>query len=348
MNRFERAGIGLLGCGVVGGGVVEALDRNQDKIYERAGRRAAIERIAVRDVTKPRSVRLAPELLCDDWRSVVAHPGTDVVVEAMGGVEPARVALLTALAAGKPVVTANKQLLALHGPELLATARANGATLHYEASVLAGIPAIHTLQTYFQANRVRRLRGIVNGTSNFILTRMDTGASFSAALAEAQALGYAEADPSQDVDGDDALYKLQILIWTLCGATLPETAIVKRGIRGLTERDVQRAAAQGKRWKLVAEAVFDAAGTPVSAAVEPLAVPPEDPLFHVGGVTNALTVEGDLVGEVTLMGPGAGALATASAIVEDLVKCLRTTALPAHSRGESVCDHPLGTTTVSV
>ncbi|MCL6627672.1 MAG: homoserine dehydrogenase, partial [Alicyclobacillus shizuokensis] len=281
MNRYECAGIGLLGCGVVGSGVVEALSRNQDKIYERAGRRPVIERIAVRDLTKPRSVRMAPERLCDDWYSVVAHPQTDVIVEAMGGVEPARAALLTALTAGKSVVTANKQLLALHGAELLATARANGATLHYEASVLAGIPAIHTLETYFQANRVRRLRGIVNGTSNFILTRMNTGTSFSAALAEAQALGYAEADPSQDVDGDDALYKLQILIWTLCGSTMPETAIVKRGIRGLTERDVRRAAAQGKRWKLVAEAVFDAAGTPVSAAVEPLAVPPEDPLFHV-------------------------------------------------------------------
>ncbi|MCL6632197.1 MAG: homoserine dehydrogenase [Alicyclobacillus herbarius] len=315
--------IGLLGCGVVGGGVVEALAQNRERIHQYAGVVPVIHRIAVRDAGKTRHPEVKRRQLCTDWRAVVEDGEVDVVIEVMGGIEPARSAILAALCAGKPVITANKQLLALHGPELMECAHRHGATLHYEASVLAGIPAIHTLNTYFFANRVRRLRGIVNGTSNYILTRMTEGQSFAEALAEAQSLGYAEANPSQDINGDDALYKLQVLIWTLTGQPLPSALIRKRGIDVLSAQEVWEAKRQGKRWKLVAEAEFDAAGNPVLATVEPIALAVDDPLYHVDGVANALSIEGDLVGSVTLMGPGAGALPTASAIVEDLLQGLR-------------------------
>jgi homoserine dehydrogenase len=324
--------VGLLGCGVVGGGVVEALARNRDRIVETSGAALEVRRIAVRDLRKARNLYVDRDLLCDDWAAVCADPAIDVVVEAMGGLHPARDAIVQAIDCGKSVVTANKQLLALYGPELEQRAAARGVSLYYEASVLGGIPAVHTLQTYFAANRVRRLRGIVNGTCNFVLTRMEeAGVTLHEALAEAQRLGYAEADPSQDIDGDDALYKLQILTRALAGQGLDLAAIPKQGIRSITLADVQKATSAGRRWKHVVEVSFDDKGRPVSASVGPVALTADDPLYRVGGVQNALAIEGDLVGEVTLMGPGAGALATASAIVEDLVKWLtRLTSLPSH------------------
>jgi homoserine dehydrogenase len=234
-----RLRLGLLGCGVVGGGVVEGLHQNGAYIASRVGVELAISRIAVRDLARPRTPHVRREWLTGDWRAVCEAPDVDVVIEVMGGIDPALEAVRTALLRGKHVVTANKQLLALHGEELHAIARQTGRRLLYEASVLGGIPAIHNIETYFQANRVKRLRGILNGTCNYILTRMEADClPFREALAEAQALGYAEADPTMDVDAWDATYKLQILASLAFGQRLPVETIAREGIRRITLAEV--------------------------------------------------------------------------------------------------------------
>ncbi|MDQ0189987.1 homoserine dehydrogenase [Alicyclobacillus cycloheptanicus] len=321
--------IGLLGCGVVGGGVVETLHQNARHIEAEHGVRLDIVRAAVRDVQRERSVHVRRSWLCSDWREVCEADDVDLVIEVMGGTSPAREAIATALTHGKHVVTANKQLLAACGVELQALAATVDRRLLFEASVLGGIPAIHILHTYFGANRIRALRGIVNGTSNYILTQMaDTGLSFADALAEAQRLGYAEADPSADVEGYDALYKLQILARCGLRIDLPEAAVTRVGIMGVTSADLAAAKRLGCKVKHVAEVRLAADGR-VSAQVAPVVVAPSDPLYAIDGVQNALVVTGDLVGDLTFAGPGAGAWPTASAIVEDVLKVIK--AVPGHS-----------------
>lgn len=318
--------IGLLGCGVVGGGVAQALVTNRAPIERACEARLLLHRIAVRNLSLPRNTFVDTTRLCTDWRKVCTDPEVDIVIEVMGGLQPAYEAVLAALTHGKHVVTANKQLIALYGDELREKARVLGLQLHYEASVLGGIPALHTLQTYFAANRIRKLRGIVNGTCNYILTQMwKTDQAFEDALHDAQVLGYAEADPAMDVDGFDAYYKLQILTRCLLGVEVDWAAVPRVGIRDITPGEITRAKEADRKWKHLVCLELDNEGQPIRASVGPTALSADDPLYFVDGVQNALCVEGDLVGQVVLMGPGAGSLATASAVVEDVVKMTRRT-----------------------
>ncbi|SIT09866.1 homoserine dehydrogenase [Alicyclobacillus vulcanalis] len=335
---MKRVRLGLIGCGVVGSGVLRVL-------HDRGGTLGSLEleasRIAVKHLSRPRPAYVPREKLTDDWRSVCVADDVDVVIEVMGGVDVAHEVVRTALSAGKPVVTANKALMAAHGPALRALAEQHGVALRYEASVLGGVPVIHTLTTYFRANRVTALRGIVNGTSNYILTQMgDRGTSFADALSEAQALGYAEPDPTSDVEGHDAFFKLQVLLQVLGVDTeplrqelpVPEEgevhaaerpraylAVPREGISHLSADDVRRAKLRGEKLKHVASACWREDGV-VEATVRVESLAPSDPLYGIDGVENALVITGDVVGTVTLTGPGAGALPTASAVLEDVVQ----------------------------
>lgn len=319
--------IGMLGCGVVGGGVVEALGLNRMALLVRLDADVVIERIAVRDMTRKRVPQVQAEWLCTDWNEVVSNENVDVVIEVMGGVEPARTAIVRALENGKDVVTANKELLALHGESLQRLAARLGRTLMCEGSVLGGVPALHNLQSYFVANRINRLRGVVNGTNNYILSRMnDDHQGFVDALGEAQRLGYAEADPTMDIEGKDALYKLQILARIAFDVEISGSDVDVFGIGDVTQDDVEFVKMLGCRLRHVVEGQWDAATGGLRASVRPQVVAPDDALYHVSGADNFLSVEGDLVGRIGLMGPGAGALPTASAVVEDVVKVIQGTA----------------------
>ncbi len=323
--------IGLLGCGVVGGGVVEALAKHRDRIEEACGAKIEITYIAVKDMHRARNPYVPTELLCDDWDAVCRADDVDVVIEAMGGQVAAKSALLAALNHGKHVVTANKELLAEHGLSLVDAASEKGLQLQCEASVLGGIPAIHNLTSYFRANRIRKIRGIVNGTCNYILTQMySRGIGLTEALAEAQALGYAEPDPAFDVEGRDPYFKLRILATEVAGAWSDEVMqSAPKGILEVTEQDIAAAKQAGAKVKHVVSAEWDANGNLLQAAVAPVWVTADDPLYGVDGVQNALCITGDIVGDILLVGPGAGALPTASAILEDLVKVCQTAIMPA-------------------
>jgi homoserine dehydrogenase len=324
--NVSRVNIGLLGCGVVGTGVLHALAQSADRIAVQSGIRFRVTRIAVQHRDLQRDSIVPARNVCTDWSLVCEDPDIDIVVEVMGGLTPAYEAISRALELGKHVVTANKELLAKHGAELLVKARRYGRTLLFEASVLGGIPALHALTTYFSANRIHRIRGIVNGTGNYILTQMEqSGTSFSDALREAQTLGYAEADPSLDINGLDALYKLQVLARQVWGVGVNLADADCEGIAGVHPDDVQIAASLGCRLKHVAEAIWDGPENPLQFSVRPMFIPEQDALYGIHGVTNVLSVYGDLVGEVVLSGPGAGAMPTASAVVEDLVKVARGT-----------------------
>jgi len=318
MNPLFR--IGLLGCGVVGGGVVEALYLNADYVEARSGARFEVVRIAVRDLQRLRTPHVNHKWLCDDWESVCRADDVDIVVEAMGGITPAFEAVQTALSCGKHVVSANKELLARYGEELYRTAAEHNVSLLFEASVMGGVPVLYALQTYFHANRVKHIRGIINGTSNYILTRMSQDeVSFAQALHEAQQAGYAEPDPTADVEGHDALYKLQILTRFALFAKLDCASIERKGIADIDASDIALAAQCGCRLKHVAQARLDGNGH-ITASVGPVLVPAGDALYQVDGVQNAICVTGDLVGQLVFVGPGAGAFPTASAVLEDLVK----------------------------
>lgn len=313
--------IGMLGCGVVGGGVVEALHLNANHMEAQFGFRFELVRVVVRDFTRLRTQHFLSEWLESDWRRVTEADDIDIVIEAIGGITPAYEAIVSALRHGKHVVTANKELLATFGDELFQVAKQCNRQLLFEASVLGGIPALHALQTYFAANRVTRLRGIMNGTTNYILTRMgEEDLGFAQALAEAQAAGYAEADPTADVEGFDARYKLQILIRQAFAADVDTVEIEMKGISGVEAADLVMARELGCKLKLVAEAALDPCDGKLAVAVRPVLLGNKDALYHVDDVQNALCVTGNLVGDLVFMGPGAGAFPTASAVVEDLVK----------------------------
>lgn len=323
--------IGLLGCGVVGGGVVEALSVHRKRIEEACGAKIEITHIAVKDLHRSRNPHVSTELLCDDWDAVCRADDVDVIIEAMGGQSAAKSALLAALSHGKHVVTANKELLAEHGLSLVDAASEKGLQLQCEASVLGGIPAIHNLTTYFRANRIRKIRGIVNGTCNYILTQMyERSTPLTEALAEAQVHGYAEPDPAFDIEGRDPYFKLRILATEVSGSWSDEVLIgAPKGILEITEAEVAAAKDAGAKIKHVVTAEWDEDGNLQRAAVAPVWVTADDPLFGVDGVQNALCITGDIVGDILLVGPGAGALPTASAILEDLAKVCQTAILPA-------------------
>ena len=315
-------GIGLLGLGTVGAGVAAILATPQGRHPLVAD--LELKRVAVRDLSRPRPVAIAEELLCTDPEAVVDDPAVEIVVEVMGGLEPARSLILRAIAAGKPVVTANKAVIARYGDEIAAAAKAQGVYVLIEAAVGGGIPIIEPLKQSLGGNRIQRVSGIINGTTNYILSRMaDEGADYGAVLADAQQLGYAEADPAADVQGGDAADKIAILAGLAYGGPVDRAAIATEGIDRLEARDVDYAARLGFVVKLlaVAEHVGQAedGAQQLDVRVHPTLLPKHHPLAGVHGVNNAILVEGDPVGQVMFFGPGAGAGPTASAVVADIL-----------------------------
>jgi homoserine dehydrogenase len=316
----------LVGCGTVGTGVARLLLEQPERLARRAGRSLELRKVAVRDASKARGVILPPGVVTTDPRAVTADPHVDVVVELVGGTTVARRVVLDALAAGKHVVTANKALLAEHGTELFEAARKHERAIGFEAAVAGGVPIIRALGESLAANQVTAIQGILNGTSNFILTSMaERGMTYPAALAEAQRLGYAEADPTLDVDGSDAAHKLAVLAQIAFGVAARPDQIERQGIDTLDAQDIRFAAELGYTIKLLAEAWTDAAaeGTggrkEVALHVAPVLLRRTDLLAQVRGAFNAISVHGDVVGETLYQGPGAGMMPTASSVVADLI-----------------------------
>jgi homoserine dehydrogenase len=315
--------IGLLGLGTVGAGVVKILDAQRAMLEERAGCRLTLAAIADTDLTRAREgldLRKLP--MIGDAGRVLDDPSIHVVIELVGGLEPARTFILRALAAGKHVVTANKALLAHHGAELYAEARRRGVTLAFEAAVAGGIPLIRAVRDGLVANRVRSAFGIVNGTCNYILSKMtDEGLDFSLVLKEAQAQGYAEADPTFDIEGLDSAHKLQILVMLAFRTSVDLKDIHTEGITRVTAQDIAYARELGYRIKLLAIAKADASG--VEVRVHPTMIPATSPLAAVSGVFNAVFITGDAVGDLMFYGRGAGQLPTASAVWSDALEIAR-------------------------
>jgi len=310
--------VGLLGCGHVGSALVRQISDHADLITARAGVRIEVTRIAVRNLARERDVPLPASVFTHDAPSVVADPDVDVIVEVMGGIEPARELITAALRAGRPVVTANKELLANHGQELIEAAETAGVDLLFEASVGGGIPLIRPLRESLAGDRIRRVMGIVNGTTNYILTRMaEAGSSFQDALGEAQVLGFAEADPTADVDGFDAAAKGAIMASIAFGARVVAGDVYREGISELTDDDIASARELGYVVKLLA--IAEEIDGEIAVRVHPAMVPTHHPLASVRESFNAIFIEGDSVGELMLYGRGAGGSPTASAVLGDLI-----------------------------
>lgn len=315
---MERIAVGILGLGVVGSGVAQLLEGNGDRIARRAGRHIDLKWAVVRDRTRTRGVSLPEGRVITDPRRVIDDPEVRIVVETMGGIEPALGLVLDALAAGKDVVTANKALLAEHGTRVFAQARKYGRAVAFEASVGGGIPIVQALGVALAANQIQSFAAIVNGTCNFILTAMTReGLAYSTALRRAQELGYAEADPTLDVDGTDTAHKLAILAQLAFGSSVRTAQIPRAGIDRLQVADIRYAAELGYTLKLLALAKLSDAG--LELRVAPTLVRQGTPLAEVRGPYNAIRVVGDAVGDTLFYGRGAGMLPTASAVVGDLI-----------------------------
>jgi len=319
--------VALAGIGVVGGGVVRLLEVNRELIARRAGRPIEIVALSARDRHKDRGVDLSPYRWEDDMDALVAADDVDVIVEMIGGADgPALTLARHALGAGKALVTANKAMIAHHGLDLARLAEEKDTPLKYEAAVAGGIPVIKAIREGASANEIARVYGILNGTCNYILTQMErNGASFADALAAAQAEGYAEADPTFDVDGIDAAHKLSILAALCFGTRLDIGAVTADGIRGLIAADIREAEALGHRVRLIGMAERDSAknGGALYQHVQPCLVPADHPLAYVPGALNAVVAEGNFVGRLFFEGAGAGAGPTASAIVADIIDIAR-------------------------
>ncbi len=322
--------VGLLGLGTVGGGTLTVLRRNATEITRRAGREIRVVRAAVRDLEKAKA--LAGDLpLTTNPFDVVDDPAIDIVVELIGGLEPARELVMQAIANGKHVVTANKHLVAKYGNEIFAAAQAKGVMVAFEAAVAGGIPIIKALREGLTANRIEWLAGIINGTSNFILTEMrDKGAAFEDVLKEAQRLGYAEADPTFDIEGIDAAHKLTILSAIAFGIPMQFDRAYTEGISKLTREDVQYAEELGYRIKLLG--IARRAENGIELRVHPTLIPERRLIANVDGAMNAVLVKGDAVGPTLYYGAGAGAEPTASAVVADLVDVTRLHTADPHHR----------------
>jgi homoserine dehydrogenase len=322
--------VGLLGLGTVGGGTLTVLRRNAEEITRRAGREIRVIRAAVRNLDKARALAGDLPLTINPF-DVVDDPAIDIVVELIGGLEPARELVMQAVANGKHVVTANKHLVAKHGNEIFAAAQAKGVMVAFEAAVAGGIPIIKALREGLTANRIEWLAGIINGTSNFILTEMrDKGAAFEDVLKQAQALGYAEADPTFDIEGIDAAHKLTILSAIAFGIPMQFDRAYTEGISKLTREDVQYAEELGYRIKLLGIARRGEAG--IELRVHPTLIPERRLIANVDGAMNAILVKGDAVGPTLYYGAGAGAEPTASAVIADLVDVTRLHTADPHHR----------------
>ena len=325
----DRIAVGLIGFGTVGTGVAKVLASNAGLIRRRLGVPLDLVKVADLNLTADRGITLPAGVLTANAREVLDDPRIDIVIELIGGYDPAKRFLLEAIAKGKHVVTANKALLAVHGEELFEAASRAGVDIGFEASVCGGVPILRALTEGLAANRIQSLYGIVNGTSNFILTRMtEAGRPFEEVLAEAQKAGYAEADPTFDVAGIDAAHKLAILVNLAFGTPVNFKEIHVEGITGIAPMDIEYATEFGYTIKLLAIAKVlggdgGEAAMEVEARVHPTMIPNESPLARVGGVYNAIQVTGDAVGDIMLYGRGAGALPTASAVLSDVMDIAR-------------------------
>jgi homoserine dehydrogenase len=320
---LKPVNVGLLGLGTVGGGTVKVLARNAAEIARRAGRGIRIAHAAAREYD-PNAIPGLEKIgeITDDAFAVVDDPDVEIIIELIGGYEPARELVLRAIANGKHVVTANKALIALHGNEIFAAAQERGVTVAFEAAVAGGIPIIKAVREGLAANQIEWAAGIINGTGNFILTEMrDKGRDFAEVLAEAQALGYAEADPSFDVEGIDAAHKLTILASIAFGIPLQFDKVYTEGITRITRADVAYADELGYRIKHLGVTRFSERG--VELRVHPTLIPHRRLIANVDGVMNAVLVKGDAVGPTLYYGAGAGAEPTASAVVADVVDVVR-------------------------
>ncbi len=320
---MEPVKIGLLGLGTVGGGTYNVLQRNAEEIARRAGRDIIVSHASVRNPARVEALGLRDVRLSEDPAAVVDDPEIEVVVELLGGTEPALSLILRALENGKHVVTANKALIAMHGNEIFAAAHRRGVMVAFEAAVAGGIPIIKSVREGLAGNEIRWVAGIINGTGNFILSEMrDHGRDFADVLAEAQRLGYAEADPTFDVEGVDAAHKLTILAAIAFGMPLHFEDVYTEGISGVTREDVGYAEQLGYRIKHLA--IARRAEGRVELRVHPTLVPEKRLIAHVDGVMNAVQIQADALGPTLYYGPGAGAEPTASAVVADLVDVVRT------------------------
>src|SRR5581483_10491878 len=319
----DSVGVGFLGCGIVGSGAVRHLLRETDAIARAVGKPLEIRRVAVRNLSKKRDVGdLDTSVFTRDPAEVVADPSVDVVIECMGGIEPARSCILQALGAGKPVVTANKELVSTLGKELFEAADAMGVDLYYEAAVAGGIPLMRPLKESLAGETIRRVTGIVNGTTNYILTRMtEAGLSFTEALAEAERLGYAEEDPTADIEGFDAAAKAAIIASVAFRSRVVAGDVYREGISHVTHRDIEFAQRLGYTVKLVA--IAEEQDGEIAVRVHPAMLPNSHPLASVRDSYNAIFVEGASVGSLMFYGRGAGGDPTGSAVVGDIVAAAR-------------------------
>lgn len=324
--------VGILGLGTVGCGVVKLLQEHREDLYQQTEMDIVVEKILVKDLEKVRGVQVDRSILTTDSQDVLHHPEIDVVIEVMGGIEPTKQYLLQALANGKQVVSANKDLIALHGAEILKKAAENGCDVYYEASVGGGIPILRSIVDGFASDRIRKIIGIVNGTTNYILTKMSQeNEAYEHVLREAQQLGYAESDPTADVEGLDAARKMAILSTLGFHMNVTPEDVDCQGISQVTIQDIAYAQQLGYEIKLLGVAELEDGLLEVN--VQPTLIHRSHPLAAVHGVYNALYVYGDAVGETMFYGPGAGELPTATAVVSDLVSVIKKLKMNVNGQG---------------
>jgi homoserine dehydrogenase len=333
--------VGLIGLGTVGSQVADRMLSWGPQLSRRAGVELCLKRVLVRDPTKRRSIEISPDLLTADPSDILGDPSIEVLIEVAGGDEPMRSYIAQAIQAGKHVITANKVVMAKHGPELLDEAAEKNVDVYFEAAVGGGIPLISAFRTDLQANRIERVSAVINGTTNYVLGRMaSAGLAMSDAVREAQDAGYAEADPTDDISGFDATYKLAILASIAYEIKVRPDAIYREGIDGIEPVDFRYARELGFAIKLIAHTQRHPGR--VEARVHPAMIPLEHPLARVEGAENAVFVEGDLVGQVLLVGQGAGGRPTASAVVGDLIDLARSIRRGVQSRPSFSFDDRIG------
>lgn len=327
--------VGLLGLGTVGTGVVRIVEGHQEDLQSQVGSPIMIEKVLVQNKSKARSIAVSPDKLTEDPWEVIRHPEIDVIVEVMGGISNTKEYILEALSLGKHVVTANKDLMALHGPEILAKAQEHRCDVLYEASVAGGIPIIRTLVEGFSSDRITKIMGIVNGTTNYILTKMSQeGASYSDVLKEAQELGYAEADPTSDVEGLDAARKMTILATLGFRSNVALEDVSAQGISSVSKEDILYAKRLGYELKLLG--IAESQDDQISVSVQPTMVRKTHPIASVNGVFNAVYVFGEAVGETMFYGAGAGEMPTATSVVADLVAVVKNLKLGVNGKQGAV------------
>ncbi|WP_297518994.1 homoserine dehydrogenase [uncultured Clostridium sp.] len=320
---MKKIKIALLGLGNVGRGVWKIFESNKDEVLKRSGYDVEITKILVRDKSKPRGVEVPDELLTTSYSDIINDDEIKIVVELMGGIDPAKGYILEAIKKGKHIVTANKMLLAKMGDELFEEADKHGVKFNYEASVAGGIPIISGINESLTANKIERMYGIVNGTTNYILSKMELeGVDFDDALKEAQEMGYAEADPTSDIEGYDAQYKLAILASLAFGTKVEVEDVYREGITNITSQDIEYAKELGLKIKLLATVKEDDKG--LDLRVHPTMIPATHPLANVYDAFNAIFIRGNAVGDLMFYGRGAGDLPTGSAVVSDIISILRS------------------------